>query len=128
MSTALAPNSANLFTDKFKTKALEKYPLKLLILKRFIDDIFMILAHGEQGLQKFIEYLNNIHPTIKFTHEFSKTDVNILDTTVKIIIIIMYLYSAQYLHILQDSKRYLPIRLFRYSPNSQVTDIPLTGR
>ena len=26
---------------------------------------------------------------------------------VRIIIIIMYLYSAQYLHILQDSKRYL---------------------
>ena len=40
----------------------------------------------------------------------------------------MYLYSAQYLHILQDSKRYLTNPLYRYSPNSQVTDIPLTGR
>ena len=41
---------------------------------------------------------------------------------------IVYLYSAQYLHILQDSKGYLPMRLYRYSPKSQVTDIPLTGR
>ena len=41
---------------------------------------------------------------------------------------IVYLYSAQYLHILQDSKRYLTNRLHKYSPNSQVTDIPLTGR
>ena len=41
---------------------------------------------------------------------------------------IVYLYSAQYLHILQDSKPYLTNRLHKYSPNSQVTDIPLTGR
>ena len=40
----------------------------------------------------------------------------------------MYLYWAQYLHILQDSKCYLTIRQHRYSPNSQVTDIPLTER
>ena len=76
MGMALTLNYANLFVDKFKTKALEKYPLQHLIWKRFIDDIFMIWAHGEQKLHKFIEYLNNIHPAIKFTHEFSKTDVN----------------------------------------------------
>ena len=83
MGTALAPNYANLFMDKFETKALE-YPLKPLIWKGFIDDIFMIWTHGEQELQKFVEYLYGVHPTIKFTHKFSKTDVNFLDTTVKI--------------------------------------------
>ena len=83
MGMALAPNYANLFMDKFETKALEQYPLKPLIWKRFIDVIVMIWIHGEHELQKFVEYLN-IHPTIKFTHEFSKTDVNFLDTTVKI--------------------------------------------
>ena len=84
MDKALAPNYSNLFMDKFETKALEQYPLKPQKWKRFIDDIFMIWTHGEQELQKFVEYLNNIHPIIKFTHEFSKTDVNFLDTTVKI--------------------------------------------
>ena len=41
MGTYLAPKYANLFMDKFETKALANYPLKALIWKRFIDDIFM---------------------------------------------------------------------------------------
>ena len=44
------------------------------------------------------------------------------------IIIIMYLYSAQYLHILQDSKGYLTNPTVQVQANSQVTDIPLTGK
>ena len=42
MGTALTPNYANLFMDRFETKALDNYPLKPLIWKRFIDDIFLI--------------------------------------------------------------------------------------
>ena len=61
MGTALAPNYANLFMDKFETKALKGYPLKPLIWKRFIDDIFLIWTHGQQELEKFVEYLNVLH-------------------------------------------------------------------
>ena len=46
----------------------------------------------------------------------------------EIIIIIMYLYSAQYLHILQDSKCYLTNPTAQVQPKSQVTCIPLTER
>ena len=35
-------------------------------------------------LNEFITYLNSKHPTIKFTHESSTTQINFLDTTVKI--------------------------------------------
>ena len=44
----------------------------------------MIWTHGKDELDKFINYLNNIHPQIKFTSEVSDTSVNFLDTTVKI--------------------------------------------
>ena len=84
MGTATAPNYANLFMDRFETKALANWPLKPLIWLRFIDDIFMIWTHGEDKLDEFITYLNSIHPTIKFTHESSTTQINFLDTTVKI--------------------------------------------
>ena len=84
MATSLAPNYAYLFMDKFESKALAYYPLKPLIWKRFIDDIFMVWTHGEIQLQKFVEYLNSIHDTIKFKHEASTTEVNFLDTTIKI--------------------------------------------
>ena len=83
MGTSLAPNYANLFMDRFETKALAGSELKPLVWKRFIDDIFMIWTHGEQKLQEFIYYLNNLHKTIKFTHEFSHERINFLDTTVK---------------------------------------------
>ena len=83
MGTALAPNYTNLFMDRFESKALNNYPLKPLIWKRFIDDIFLIWTHGEDSLKDFDNYLNSLHPTIKFTSETSTTSVNFLDTTVK---------------------------------------------
>ena len=42
MGTSLAPNYANLFMDRFETKALAGFPQKPLTWKRFIDDIFLV--------------------------------------------------------------------------------------
>ena len=84
MGTAVAPNYANLFMDRFETRALSNCPLKPLIWLRFIDDIFMIWTHGKDKLNGFTQYLNSIHPTIKFTHELSHSHIDFLDTTVKI--------------------------------------------
>ena len=57
--------------------------IKPLVWKRFIHDIFMVWTHGEGSLNHFIEYLISLHESIKFTHEFSYSDINFLDTTVK---------------------------------------------
>ena len=84
MGTAVAPNYANLFMNRFESKALANWPLKPFIWLRFTDDIFMIWTHGEDTLTEFITYLNGIHPTIKFAHEPSTTQINFLDTTVKV--------------------------------------------
>ena len=43
----------------------------------------MIWTHGD-NLTEFITYLNGIHPMIKFTHESNSTQINFLDTTVKV--------------------------------------------
>ena len=71
METKLAPSYANLFMTTFEEKYVYKYPLKPKLWKRFIDDIFMILPHGMNSLVKFIEHLNRVHPTIKFTSDIS---------------------------------------------------------
>ena len=42
MGTAVAPNYANIFMDRFETKAHNNWPLKSMICLRCIDDIFMI--------------------------------------------------------------------------------------
>ena len=54
MGTALAPNYANLFMDRFETKALDNYSLKPLISKRFIGDIFRLWTHEEDSLRYFV--------------------------------------------------------------------------
>ena len=84
MGTALAPNYANLFMDRFETNARKNWDKQPLLWLSFIDDIFMIWIHGEEELKNFLTYLNSIHDKIKFTHEFSKNSINFLDTTLKI--------------------------------------------
>ena len=74
MGTTVASNYASLFMDQFEKKALPNWPLKNLIWLRFSDDIFMIWTHGEDNLNEFTNYLNGIHPTLKFTHDSSPTN------------------------------------------------------
>ena len=45
---------------------------------------FFIWEHGEDSLKQFIETLNAYHPTIKFTAEWSKEEINFLDVNVRL--------------------------------------------
>ena len=67
MGTKMAPSYANLFLGYFEAKALENAPFQPHTWFRYIDDIFMIWTEGLDNLKVFIDYLNSIHPTIKFT-------------------------------------------------------------
>ena len=56
---------------------------KLPLYLHYIDDIF---PYSEQDLTKFMTYMNNAHPTIKFTEENSHSEIVFLvflDTIVK---------------------------------------------
>ena len=44
-------------------------PIRLY--KRFLDDIFMIWRGTFEELETFLENINSLHPTIKFTAEFT---------------------------------------------------------
>ena len=84
MGTKLAPSYANLFMAKFEDKHVYTYPLQPLLWKRFIDDIFLIWPHGKKSLLDFIEHLNTVHPTIKFTSDISDTQITFLDLSIYI--------------------------------------------
>ena len=51
---------------------------------RYIDDIFFIWEHREDSSKKFIERLNACQPTIQFTAEWSKEEINFLDVSVRL--------------------------------------------
>ena len=51
----------------------------------YIDHIFFLWEHDENKLKSFIDKIDKVHPTIKFTNEWSKTFINFLDVTVSFI-------------------------------------------
>ena len=82
MGTSMAPNYANLFFGKLEKIFLESSPLKPTIWLRYIDDIFFIWDHGTEELKTFFELANSFHDTIKFTYQYSLTNIDFLDVTI----------------------------------------------
>lgn len=75
METEMALEYTNLFKGKFEKRALEGAKIKPRhVWWRNLDDIFTITWTGtEDGVKKFIYYLNYLHVTIKFTSEHSSS-------------------------------------------------------
>ena len=89
---------------------------------QYIHDIFFIWEHGEEKLKEFIDVLNKKHPTIKFTSEWSKTQINFLDVTVylengkiKAVLYVKPTDTHQYLH----SSSYHPCHCKKGIPYSE---------
>ena len=51
--------------------------------KRFLDDCFMIWFKSELDLKSFHNFLNDLHPDMKFTIESSEKQLPFLDVLVK---------------------------------------------
>ena len=84
MGTKMARSFANLFLGLLEKNSLRNAPFQPHTWLRYIDDIFMIWTESPENLKIFIDYLNNIHPTIKFTSSHSSTSVPFLDVNVSL--------------------------------------------
>ena len=73
IGTKFAPPYSILFMTELDGEILSEIELKPYLRWRNIDDIFFLWEHGEEKLKKFIEYLNEKHPTKKVTAEWSET-------------------------------------------------------
>ena len=79
MGTKLAPNYANLFMSDFENKHVFTQPVQPIYYRRYIDDIFFIWDRTVSELENFVNHLNSVHPTIKFTKDISNTTITFLD-------------------------------------------------
>jgi hypothetical protein len=88
MGTPLAPSAASLFMGWLEEQLLEKSPVHLKTeretWKRFIDDIFMLWTSSEEDLDSFITFINNYHPSIKFTSASSESSIPFLDILISL--------------------------------------------
>ena len=83
MGTRAAPNYANLYMGQFEEKHIYQtdWSQYVRFYGRFIDDICLIWQGTESQLKSFLKHLNEVHPSIKFTFEYSKHRINFLDIT-----------------------------------------------
>ena len=77
MGSPLSPVMANLFVEEFEKKALATSTLKPGFWFRYVDDTLSSWAHGLENLHRFLEHINSLHPSIKFTLEMQKEDKTI---------------------------------------------------
>ena len=82
MGAPFSPTIANIFLSKILENFLRTQPIKPLILKRYIDDMFMIWTDTTEKLETFLLQLNEFHPRLKFTSQHSSTSIDFLDITI----------------------------------------------
>lgn len=63
-------------------KSTSSNTLSNLAIRHYIDDIFILWTSTTEHLKVFESYLNQIHPTVKFTLETLVKQVNYLDAQV----------------------------------------------
>ena len=78
----MAPPYAIIFWGDLEKRFFSDCDVSPLVWWRYIDDIFMLWQHGEKELKKFLEILNSYHPTIKFTANYSREKISVLDAEV----------------------------------------------
>ena len=64
-----------------KKRLLESSIERPLSWYRLIDDVDMKSNQIDKELQNYLFQANNLHPSIKFTHEIPNTTISFLDTS-----------------------------------------------
>ena len=79
MGTKMAPAYANIFMGALESRILSETNPSPIHWKRYIDDIFLVWTDTKESLEQFIKSINNLHPRINFTAEFSTDEITFLD-------------------------------------------------
>ena len=84
MGTKAAPPYANLGMGRHEETIWETFIWAIPFWKRFIDNIFLIFIGTTKQFRSMKDFMNNLHPTIKFTFEHSTQEISFLDMKIHI--------------------------------------------
>lgn len=85
MGTRVVPSYANIFMGKFEKRFItsnQKFSLKIMVNKRFIDDLFLLWRGNEQEAKDFVEEINQNDWGITLTPKFDKIKMDFLDIVI----------------------------------------------
>ena len=71
LGTRMAPAYANIFMGRLESQLLQQTSIVLAVWWRYMDDIFTIWPYGEEKFKIFVQQINSMHSTIKFTAKWS---------------------------------------------------------
>ncbi|CAG2217126.1 recQ [Mytilus edulis] len=96
----LSPTATDLHLSTILTKILDRFQFKnsISMICQYRDDGFMITECNKSQIDEFFAIANNIDPLLKFTYNFSNTEVTYLDTEVKSSLMIRHLSVNQVLN------------------------------
>ena len=83
MGTPCACTISDLFICDFVKKHFFNWTYKPRLYKQYRDDSFGLWLHGENTLLQYLDHLNSLHPTIKFTLAFGKS-IQFLDLSISL--------------------------------------------
>ena len=84
MGTKYTPTYAYIFMGIFEeTQIYLLIKQKVQLYLRYIDDIFFIWTGSENELKQLISKINGVHPSINFDFNYSKTQIQSSDITIK---------------------------------------------
>ncbi|KAI5638489.1 reverse transcriptase (RNA-dependent DNA polymerase) domain-containing protein [Phthorimaea operculella] len=69
MGSPVAPVIANIWMEYFEELALSAGPSTITLWKRYVDDVFGVIKGNTDAVKQYVEYLNSIHPKVRFTYE-----------------------------------------------------------
>ena len=80
MGTKMGPSYACLFMGRLELRLFQEFQgPKPQFYRRFIDDCITLSSLTERQMAKFINFANSLHPSTKFTYEYSKVSGTFLD-------------------------------------------------
>ena len=73
-----APPYSNLFMVGLEKRIFQNNKFKPFLQLQYIDEIFCIWTQDPQKVNELVNCINSLHPTIKFTMDYSTTEINFL--------------------------------------------------
>ena len=67
---------------RLEKRIFEISEFKPFLWLRYLDEIFCIWIQGSEKLNELFNSINSVHPTIKFTMDYSTKEINFLGATV----------------------------------------------
>ncbi|GJQ78407.1 hypothetical protein Trydic_g22231 [Trypoxylus dichotomus] len=69
IGSLLSPVLSNIYMEEFERRAMDSYELQPKMWLSYVDDTFVIWPHGEEEINGFLQHLNGLEESIKFTME-----------------------------------------------------------